>query len=585
MTSESSHESTFTIEESSSSMLKPRISLSCVTFSDETSLSFDEDEIVVFVGPNNAGKSATLREMERWLHGNKNGLVVKKIEVKKTGTAIDLEYYLQESAMKQGAGRDLTFGGYGFNINKQHLHFFDTDANNQLLAPFFCMRIATENRLTASNQVAAIALHQQVATHPIHLLLMDEKLARRISEFFRHAFGKDLFPFRAGGGHFPLMVGEKPSLHVGEDELTARFVKEALSKTSPLDAQGDGMRSFATVLLHVLVSDHHSIQFLDEPEAFLHPPQARLIGELIARERRSNSQLFIATHSTDVLDGLIAGGTSNVRIVRIQREGSVNKIKELSCKRTSEIFSDTLARYSGVFSGIFYEHVVVCESDADCLFYSSILKSTSVSGKQRADVLFIHAAGKHRMAKLVGTLRELDVPVSAIADIDILNEERAFRELFETLGGTWSDVEHFWKSLKKSIEDRRPPLNAEQLANLIRSSLEDVGGTGPFPKQTERDIKGHFKAVSPWDDIKRAGRSAISQGQPVKSFDSIMQFCMNVGLWIVPVGELEGFCRSIDGSHGPGFVQKVLEERDIENDPELSDARRFVSDLWRRAKS
>jgi predicted ATPase len=69
------------------------------------------------------------------------------------------------------------------------------------------------------------------------------------------------------------------------------------------------MRSFATVLLYVLAADNHSIQFLDEPEAFLHPPQARLLGEYIARERRSKSQLFIATHSTDILDGLMAGGT------------------------------------------------------------------------------------------------------------------------------------------------------------------------------------------------------------------------------------------------------------------------------------
>jgi hypothetical protein len=38
------------------------------------------------------------------------------------------------------------------------------------------------------------------------------------------------------------------------------------------------MRSFATVLLYVLAADTHSVQFLDELEAFLHPPQARLLG-------------------------------------------------------------------------------------------------------------------------------------------------------------------------------------------------------------------------------------------------------------------------------------------------------------------
>ncbi len=108
---------------------------------------------------------------------------------------------------------------------------------------------------------------------------MDEKLADRISTHFRHAFGKDLFPFRAGGSNFPLYVGKKPEKAFGEDELSRNFVEKLREQAEPLESQGDGMRSFATVLLYVLVADTHSIQFLDEPEAFLHPPQARLLGD------------------------------------------------------------------------------------------------------------------------------------------------------------------------------------------------------------------------------------------------------------------------------------------------------------------
>ena len=39
-------------------LLRPRLSFETITFSDGTSLTLDEDDIVVFVGPNNAGKSA-----------------------------------------------------------------------------------------------------------------------------------------------------------------------------------------------------------------------------------------------------------------------------------------------------------------------------------------------------------------------------------------------------------------------------------------------------------------------------------------------------------------------------------------------
>ena len=65
------------------------------------------------------------------------------------------------------------------------------------------------------------------------------------------------------------------------------------------------MRSFASVILHLLAPITPSILLLDEPEAFLHPPQARLLGEIIAKEKSHRAQLFVATHSSDVLQGLM----------------------------------------------------------------------------------------------------------------------------------------------------------------------------------------------------------------------------------------------------------------------------------------
>jgi predicted ATPase len=566
-------------------VVRPTFALKEVTFSDGTALSFAEDEIVVFVGPNNAGKSATLKEMEALVSRSGAHTVVKSATLHKTGNRGDLESYLEKNSQKVKADSDLRYTGLGFSIHKNHLHYFDNSIDRHPVAPFFCARLATENRITASNPAGAIALYQQPANHPIHMLLMDEKLADRISQHFRHAFGKDLFPFRAGGGNFPLYVGKKPEKASGEDELSRSFVDKIRAQAEPLESQGDGMRSFATVLLYVLVADTHSIQFLDEPEAFLHPPQARLLGELIARERKARAQLFIATHSTDVLDGLITGGANKVRIVRLQRDGTVNSVKELSKEKTAAIASDTLARYSGVFGGIFYQHVVICESDSDCLFYSSILNTKAVSGDQRADILFIHTSGKHRMAQLAETLRELDVPVSVIADVDLFNEETTFRTLFERLGGDWARVQPAWKSLKTAVEARKPPLNAEQVSAMIRKELEGADGTTPFPKDREQAIKRVFKTVSPWDDVKRAGRAALPQGQAVQHFDELLGSCALVGLWVLPVGELEGFCRSIDGGHGPGFVEKVLDERDLEADQELIGAREFLASVLARARS
>lgn len=564
-------------------LVRPSISFETVTFSDGQTLSFEDDEIIVFVGPNNAGKSAALRELQKWIAKSEPQKVITNTTLRKSGTSSDLKSYLEKHSQRVGNPADLHYSGIGYSIHHTHLGYFEGTSDRHPVAPFFSAHVATETRITASNPAGPISLHREAPSHPIHLMLIDPALGKTISEYFRNAFGKDLIVLRAGGSTFPLYVGTRPDPALYLDDLGKSFVDSLLATSVPLQEQGDGMRSFVTVLLYVLVADNYSIQFLDEPEAFLHPPQARLLGEYIAKKRRGKSQLFIATHSTDILDGLMAGGTSKIRIVRIQRDGQVNRVKELSKEKTAAIANDALTRYSGVFKGIFYKHVIITESDGDCQFYSSLLNIKAIAGDQQPDVLFIHAAGKHRMGQLVETLKSLDVPVSVVADIDILNEESAFKNLFEKLGGSWNDVQTHWRTIKTGVEELRPLLNSEQVKKLIIDELKDIGGLREFPKQTEQRIKRIFQTLSPWDVVKHAGRSAL-RGSSVSHYDQLTIKCSNKGLWIVPVGELEGFCRSIEAAHGPAFVAKVLEERDLESDPELEEAREFVTKIWTAAK-
>ncbi len=563
---------------------RPTLVFESVTFSDGSTLTFEDDDIVVFVGPNNAGKSATLREMEAMVARPHTGVIVHSAQIKKTGDSGSLRAYLELHSQKSGSGADLYFGGIGFNIHNDYISCFDRTNERHPVASFFTKRLATETRIQDSTAAPAIDLYSSPPTHPIHMLLMDEKLAAEMSGKFRHAFGVDLIPFRAGGGSFPLYVGMKPTLASGKDELSREFVEELQRTSDKLDSQGDGMRSFAAVLLHILAANNHSIQFLDEPEAFLHPPQARLLGKYIAEGRREKSQLFIATHSTDILDGLIEGGSDNVRIIRIRREGNINRIKELSKSQTREVAKDTLTRFSKVFDGIFFEHVIVCESDADCMFYQAILSLPSISGERRPDVLFVHTAGKHRMSKLAGTLRALDVPVSVIADIDVLNEENTFRTLFEKLGGAWTDIQPHWKAVSHAVLSQGPPLNAQQVKTMIAEQINDVAGTAEFPRVKENAIKKVFKTVSPWSALKQSGRRGLPNGEPTTQYDKLAEKCASIGLWIVPVGEVEGFCQSL-GSHGPGFVEKVLETKSLETDPELAEAREFVDKIWQRGRA
>ena len=176
---------------------------------------------------------------------------------------------------------------------------------------------------------------------------------------------------------------------------------------------------------------------LDEPEAFLHPPQARLLGEIIATEKAPHAQLFLATHSPDVLQGLINVAPEHLRILRMQRDGDVNRIKELNKELVKKISYDPIMRYTSVLSGVFHERVIICEVRRRLhVLYSSILDLPDVHGDTHPDVLFVHANGKHRMATLAETLVALDVPVDIVADIDVLNDLSMFLRSYNR-GAQW----------------------------------------------------------------------------------------------------------------------------------------------------
>ena len=507
--------------------------------------------------------------------------VVRSTHLSKTGTAEEFSVYFEKHVKVKDEMSSRTYYGYGFSFGINPASDVSGHWPNDLgmIRPFFCRRILTENRITDSDPAAAIAILEEPASHPIHMLYSDDQLEYRLSDYFRQAFGEDLILHRAGGSVFPLLVGERLTPRTGEDRISNTYCERLLEKTVPLSEQGDGMRSFASVILHLLAPITPSILLLDEPEAFLHPPQARLLGEIIATEKSSRAQLFVATHSPDVLHGLINVAPEYLRVLRIQRDGNINRIKELDKGQIKEISTDPLMKYSSVMSGVFYERVIICESDADCMFYNSLLDLPQVHGDRQPDVLFVHANGKNRMAALAKALTALDVPVDIIADIDVLSDDTVLRRIIEALGGDWTAIQSDVQAVKAAIEQHKPWLNASEIKKGIGEILENVPTTGQFPKPLRSEINQVFRKASPWDAVKDAGEAALPSGQATQQFQDLQTQCKRMGMWIVPVGELEGFCKSV-GRHGPQWVQRVIENRDLSNDPELERAREFVREVW-----
>ncbi len=558
--------------------IEPTITFESISFSDGTTIQLESNDVVVFVGPNNAGKSLALRELERHVSGSPGeSIVVTSAKFHRRGTAEELLEYLRRHARESTEGTNRVYTGYRVSVPAQQVASF-WSGRLRALSKFFCMRLATESRIVDSDPAQAFRSLEEPVSHPIHMLYVDDKLECRIGEYFRRAFGDDLIVYRAGGSEFPLLVGSRLGPGPGEDRISASYCSRLREVTVPLKEQGDGMRSFASVILHLLAPITPSILMLDEPEAFLHPPQAQLLGELIATERSARSQLFVATHSPDVLNGLLKVAPDHLRVLRIQRDGQVNRVKELDKQRVKEIEADPLVRYSSVMSGVFHKRVIICESDSDCTFYRALLDLPEVHGGLQPDVLFVHANGKHRMARLAVALTELDVPTDVIGDVDILRES-VVDDIVKGLGGDSDGIGEAARAVRLAVEEQKPWLKSAEVIGEVQRVLRDVETEGEFPKSARQRIEKIFRKASPWDAVKGAGRAAIPSGQPTEQFRRLEGLCKETGLWIVPVGETEGFCRSV-GGHGARWVAEVLENRDLVEEPELREAREFVREIW-----
>ena len=356
----------------------------------------------------------------------------------------------------------------------------------------------------------------------------------------------------------------------------SRSYLEKLKSLSVLQSQGDGMRSFAGILFEVFTTQK-SVTMIDEPEAFLHPPQARLLGRMLVKNKPNDRQLFISTHSEDFLKGLLDADSDNVKIVRINRVENVNYIKVLDNKGVKNLWKDSILRYSNILSGLFHSKVVICESDTEGRFYQAILDASfDGTGVVSPDILFTHCGGKERLRTVVSALKALNVKIVVVADIDVLNNEDTFKTLCEGMDVGWESVKREWKSVFEYVKGQRAQLNTEE----ARKDIEAIFNAITTPQLSNNDIdaiKDKLKASSAWSKVKEVGKSFFSGGA-YSDISGLMKKCREKGLFIVPVGELECYYKPAAKKHGTAWVNTVL-ALDLASEPELEEARKFVKEI------
>ncbi|MES2670954.1 MAG: AAA family ATPase [Pseudomonadota bacterium] len=541
-------------------------SIKKIVFSGGNSFSIQPNEKVILVGPNNSGKSQFLREILSICQTGKYEQcnVVLNVVIAKTGAADDLRKFLDESGERVDGG--YRYGDW--SLHESHIIYWNQPYIMHGLLNGFLKKISADNRLEICKQQESITLGDQ-KTKPQHVLFDSEALMSRISKLFKRAFGKDImFDFR-GGRHLPIHVGNIPMGDGMTDRVSDAYVAE-VRKNALLDKQGDGMKSYAGILFEAVVANR-DITLIDEPEAFLHPPQMRRLGETLSSEVAG--QLVVATHSSDILRGFLEGTKGSARILRIRREGDLNFVSEAAPDVIKELWEKPELRYSNALESIFHEQAIICEDDSDCRLVNSVADylSTGVSPEWK-DTSYVPTGGKHGVPKIAAVLRKIGVPVKVIFDIDFLAERELVRSTVDAFGGDWAKVEPLWVRVDNAVRNGIKPKDSVEIKSEISQILTKDG-------LRKREIVDAMKQDKPWAEVKKYGKMGLPKGDAQSLYNELKDNLEEIGVFLVPVGEIENFCPDI-GLHGPKFVTKLLSSVAL-SDNRLAELRSFVETVHR----
>ena len=551
--------------------------ISSIVFNNGEKVNIKGNDIVVLVGPNNAGKSQSLKDVYNCAYNKNSGTVISEVSIYKYNNSI--VPVLDKVATKSVSGNKTSY------YYQEKMHISDASkADNEFQSnPFlgayrylFVAMLNTQERLAGCFPPALI-MRNALKKHPIQYAAFEPSYRKWLSSCFKRAFGKDLIPNTQYGSGITLSIGEPVKFTEDFEDEQSRQEKYAdiLSGYKQVHEQGDGVVSFTSLLLYLMM-DNYCTYLIDEPELFLHPPQAYIMGQIIGETLSDSQQAFISTHSEEMIKGLIEKQPERIKIIRITREVDVNYFSILDNEDLKGIWNDSLLKHSNIMNSLFHKNVVICESDSDCNFYSIISRNLKQNEGKFSETFFIHCGGKHRMAKIVKALLSLNIDVKTIVDIDVLNDEKVLSGIIDSCNGKWEEIEKDYRILSSNITEV-PRRKVSELKKMLNDKVDEVSGEFISNADIKELIK-LLKPVSKWDNIKKGGEAALPSGDAFSAYNRIRDYLSSLGVYIVSVGELEGFVKDV-GGHGPEWVNAVLEKHSNLEDAVYDEVKSFVKKI------
>lgn len=538
-----------------------------ITLKSGSEISVEPGTVTAIVGANNAGKSTLLREVMGQLQRDPGipapeRLSVESVEVIRHGSLADFVAWLAERShvVSTGNGPGLQRMP-GIVLNPWQISQAWQDGQDALGAqvwPYLVFYANADARLSVGGSAELRASIADPPSHPVHYLQDDRTVLDRLSSITRSIFGQPL-TLDTLGRMVRLRVGQLEQPAPPVDNIPPEYIN-AMMSLRPLDEQGDGMRSLLGQLLPI-ITGQYPIVVIDEPEAFLHPPQAHALGVQLGRLASEFSiQVMLATHDRSLLAGLLSSGVKT-SVVRLSRDpGSEAVAYQLDAASLQMLWTDPVLKYTNVLDGLFHRLVVLAEGEGDCGFLAAALDCPAGQGCAipANEILFVPTGGKDGMAKVANALSAVRVPLVAAPDLDVLSDKGTLRRLVISVGSEWTpDMSLKWDQATAHLRAPREPATGRDILQAVSSVLNDALDE-PYSAELQERVRAQMRSrASAWDLVKEYGVRAF-KGQAHSTLDDLIQLLDAARVVVVRDGVLERLAPEISVRKGPGWLQAAL---------------------------
>ncbi|MBO4209110.1 ATP-dependent nuclease [Micromonospora echinofusca] len=527
-----------------------------------TEIALPDRGITVIVGGNNVGKSSLLSEMAALLarNGNDEKLatnVVESVSLVKSSSEAELISWLSVQGYAKPNGY-FALPGHSPGVPEGHVRRQWRQDVLGYIAQFLIYRSEAVGRVNFAGGVSRREDISHPPTHPMHYLEDDPELLRQFNDICLRIFRMPLTLDRLSNT-VSLRMGKVSTPAPPVDSVTREY-RDALANLPLLAQQGDGVRSLLGMLL-TIVPSAYPIVLIDEPEAFLHPPQAfelgRVLGEVAARTR---TQIVLATHDRNLVSGLL-DGKHEISIVRLDRSGNETVASQLKSSDVRSLWSDSVLRYSNALEGLFHHLVVLAEGDDDCRFYRAALDALDEAESVRvppSEVLFVPTGGKDGMSKIVQAFGPLGVRIVASPDLDILDDGSKLKKLVVQFGGDWRDFLDDYDRVTKPFRTPRPQARNRDIIDAVNAVLSPISDE-IWDEPTAQAVRAQMRlSENPWKALKLYGMAAFRTGESRAAAERLLGRLDELGICVVREGELERFASHVEVRKGPAWVSAAI---------------------------